>query len=247
MLTLLGDRFAPTAWTVGFFNLPLVEIAKGLSGWREELYGSVVRTAVRGSLPELLKYLEPLTLRVRPRELLVQTTNPAWTAYFDCFANGTDADPTLAILTERLGCRGVFAQSIPHTLDERSDGQYGAVQFRMYGPDQKAGKYVRAVAALNDGGRWVFYVSGAPQPFEQLQKYSERTVRRRFSSEMLREYCSALGIDVFDEHFYGVRAELVESPLTLSEDFGARGGLSEFTFDENRVRLGLEPGDDVNK
>lgn len=242
MLTLMSDHFAPTTSTIGFFKLPLVEVGRGLSSWRQELNGKVTRTEVSGSVREMLQRLEPLTLVIRPRELLVQTANPAWTAYFDCSANGTDADSTLSVLTEKLRCEGVLAQSMPHTMDRRSDGNFGSVQFRMYGPERAGSAYVRTVAATNDGGKWVFDASGAPRSFEQTDKYSERAIRNRFTSAMLEQYCAALGIEVFNEHFYRGPGLVVESPQMLSEK--VRSGLrqpSEYTFETNQKRLGIRP------
>lgn len=42
MLTLMSDHFAPTTSTIGFFKLPLVEVGRGLSSWRQELNGKSI-------------------------------------------------------------------------------------------------------------------------------------------------------------------------------------------------------------
>jgi hypothetical protein len=61
---------------------------------------------------------------------------------------------------------------VPHTL--RGDqGRYGSVMLGVYGPERpgKSSNTVRALAAANDGGRWVFEQSGESFPFEQVEKY----------------------------------------------------------------------------
>jgi hypothetical protein len=48
-------------------------------------------------------------------------------------------------------------------------------------------------------------VEGDPLPFEKPEYYQARRVRDRFTDAMLEEYCRALGIDLFNENFYGPR------------------------------------------
>ena len=116
-------------------------------------------------------------------------------------------------MARTLGCRGLRVVAVPHTL--RGDkGRYGAVMLTVYGPNQVTGpKYLRVLAAMNDGGRWVFEASGEPFPFEKLEHYQARRVRDRFTFDMLKDYLHHLGLSPFDEHFYlpeGESAWLVE-------------------------------------
>jgi hypothetical protein len=55
----------------------------------------------------------------------------------------------------------------------------------------------------NDISGWQFRATGNPQPFEKSDRYLAEKKAERFTSEMLDEYCHALGIDLFDESFYG--------------------------------------------
>lgn len=50
--------------------------------------------------------------------------------------------------------------------------------------------------------RYYFEAFGPEQPWENTNAYSLRRKRDRFTPEMLRGYCLALGIDVFDTSFY---------------------------------------------
>lgn len=69
--------------------------------------------------------------------------------------------------------------------------------------------YVRSITAHAEDGRWSWYVNGEPQPFERVERYSERLVRKRFDRQLLLEYLAAVGIAADDEAFYGSGA-LVE-------------------------------------
>ena len=147
MRTLLSDRFAPITSAIGFLEIGLDQASDALLTWRCRLHGGAKATELREPLAEALGSLEPLTLGVRPRELLVATTSP-WTAYFDCGANGGDPVSTIGYLCRVIGCRGVVAVSIPDTAGTKHErpGRYGAVQFELYGADMTEFlNYIRTV------------------------------------------------------------------------------------------------------
>ncbi|HEX8700699.1 MAG TPA: hypothetical protein VF815_17745 [Myxococcaceae bacterium] len=102
--------------------------------------------------------------------------------------------------------------AVPHTL--RGDkGRYGAMMLDVFNPHPTGPRYLRALGASNDGGRWVFDSSGEPFPFEKLERYQARKVRDRFTFDMLKDYLHHLGLSPFDESFYlpeGEPAWLVE-------------------------------------
>lgn len=214
MITLLSERFAPITSRSGFLEVPLEVAAEGLRAWRQQLHGRAKAVPVGGILAEMLGHLPPLTGGVRPRELLVGTARDRWTAYFDCGFQGTDAVSTVGYLAEALKCQGLALDSTPHTLGTglETPGRYGAVQFELFGPLQTDFlNYVRTISAAHDGSRWCFDADGAVQAFEHPDRYQARTVRDKFTSEMLAEYAAALGVRPFDESFYADRGVLVET------------------------------------
>lgn len=231
MLTLLADRHAPITSSLGFLELPLNEAAEGLLTWRKRLHGRVTRHDVHGALPKLLDLLPPLIGGVRPRELLVGTENDRWTAYFDCGLQGSDPVSTVGHLSQELGCRGMVAVSIPHTKD-----RYGSVQFQLYGPvETDFLNYVRTISASYDT-RWQFDASGEVQPYEQVERYDARRVRDKFTSEMLADYATAIGVRPFDESYYADHGVLVTSKLRVP-----RNGLV-LSLAEAQERHGILPG-----
>ncbi|MBN1204748.1 MAG: hypothetical protein JXB05_07470 [Myxococcaceae bacterium] len=106
----------------------------------------------------------------------------------------------------------------------------------MYGPHLNAwhNTTVRALAAANDGGRWVFEQFGEPFPFEKVEQYQARKVRDRFTFEMLKDYLRHLGLSPFEEDFYlpeGAPAWLVEKtgPLVRAR--------KEYTLEHARAEV----------
>lgn len=238
MRTLLSDRFAPVTSAIGFLQTPLETAADALLTWRRRVTDGATAAELHEPLSDALRRLEPLTLGVRPRELLVATTSD-WTARFDNGAHGGDPVSAVGYLCRVIGCHGVVVTSIPDTAGTKHEtpGRYGAVQFEFYGPDMREFlNYIRTVEAVNDGGRWVFGADGEVQDFEDPEAYRRRRKRDRFTSDMLAEYTAALGLRPFDEDFYAPRAVLVESEQPLPE------GCPEMTLAEAQARQGIVPG-----
>ena len=242
MRTLLSDRLAPVTSSTGFLCAPLDTVAAGLAAWRRDLHGHVATRAVSGSLTDLVRHLEPLTGGSAARELLVSTRSRTWTAFFDCSLTGTDANAAVGQLCLRLGCTGVAITAVPHTLGTglETQGRYGAVQMTLYGPLKTDWlNQVRCISVAHDGNRWRFDADGTEQDFETPSAYTRRKIRDRFTTDMLAEYCAALGIEPFDEAFYGPSGVLVTSDAPTAPDgkilrlaeaqawFGIRPGANE--------------------
>jgi len=202
--TLLDDQFAPITSTAGFLEAPLSEVGAAFDKWNRALRKRAVVTPLAEPFPKVLHRLEPLTQAVAPRNLLLATRS-GWTAYFDNGWRGTDAGPPVGYLTTVLKCRGLAVTCVPHTVskqDRKRVMRYGAVQFHLFGPEEReCGNYIRAIDAVNDGGRWVFETSGTMRAFEQPERYEERLIRHRFTADMLEAYCASLGVLYFDPDF----------------------------------------------
>lgn len=239
MRTLLSDRLAPVTSSIGYLNVPLDTAAAGLLAWRRDLYRHADARPIQGPLPDLVQHLEPLTGGSRARELLVATRSPEWTAYLDCLLTGTDADTVVSQLCLNLGCKGVSVAAVPHTLGTglEPQGRYGAVQMTLYGPLRTSWlNQVRSISVAHDGSRWRFDADGTEQDFETPSLYTRRKIRERFTSDMLAEYCAALGIEPFDEEFYGPSAVLLTSDVPI-----APGG-KVLRLPEAQAWFGIRPG-----
>jgi hypothetical protein len=233
MTTLLNNSLAPLTLQIGFWEAPLMKVSEEYLRWVRPHYRAVDTENLEADLRSALLHLPPLS--TPGRRFLLLSTDSQWTAYFDNGRNGPDARSPIAYLTEKLGCRGVIATCIPHTLATESGtgkGTYGAVIFELFGPTQTEFlNYERSISVAYDGGKWRFDVQGKVQPFEEIGRYSARKIAERFTPEMLQRYCNALGIRVFDQDFYGGRGLLVvvRDPLP--------SGSKEVSLDEARKQL----------
>ena len=204
---LLEDRWAPVTSTMGFLELGAEQAAQAFATWQRGLMAprgiTVGVLPVTGTLEQVLSSLLPLASGETQRELFIPTRS-AWTAYLENGWTGTDAVSPMRYMTRWLGCRSMRVVAVPHTLRKHQGGRYGAVMLDVFGPEQPGTihNYVRALEVANDGGRWVFDQSGAPFPFEQVEKYQARRVRDRFTFEMLKDYLRHLGLAPFEEDFY---------------------------------------------
>ena len=138
-----------------------------------------------------------------------------------CSRTGSDAPGVISRAAPAVpGCRRKIH---PHIWkgEVGVTGTYGIVQFELFAPQPREFlNYERSVGALHDGTRWCFEVQGTVQPYEEVDQYSARKIRDRFTPEMLERYCSALGIRIFDETFYRGPGLLVvnQDPLAYSSD-----------------------------
>jgi len=215
---LLEDRWAPVTEEMGFLELDAEQAAQAFATWQRGLatsQGSTIEVLpVSGTLEQVLSRLLPLTGGETLRRLFISTCS-AWSAYVSSQWTGTDAASAMSVMAARLSIRCLRVVAVPHTLRKHGGGRYGAVMLEVFGPRQPGqfNNYVRALAAANDGGRWVFEQSGEPFAFEQKEKYQERRVRDRFTFEMLKDYLRHLGLSPFEEDFYmppGSRAWLIQ-------------------------------------
>lgn len=177
---------------------------------------------LQGGLRENIAVLEPLTSAVRPRELVVATKNPEWTAIFDCGLTGGDPVSSVGFLSRSLQLQGVVVVSIPDSSDDHHrDRRPAARQFEMFAPIRTGFlNYVRTVSVVQDGAKWRFDANGTIQDFEDVEAYARRKVADRFTPSMLVDYADALGLRPFDDDFFPGPSALVTNPSTLPS--GAR-------------------------
>lgn len=62
---------------------------------------------------------------------------------------------------------------------------------------------IRSIATGAQDGRWYWYESGSPLPFEETSRYRARRKRDRFDRAVLLTYLEALGIPAGEDSAYG--------------------------------------------
>jgi hypothetical protein len=227
---------APFTFRIGFLKADLGSVADAVYEWLQGLR-PVSRRSLRGPLGDALRHLPPLAVVCRQRALLVRARR-GWTAVYDSGAEGGDVLAIISMMADRLACTGVIATNAPHLDLPARPGRvamWGSVQFSVYERVvPRTYNIKRGVAVIEDGGRWEFSATGDPMPFEEVEQYSAKRRRDRLTPAMLERYCRALGIDLYVRSFYSEDSVLIA-------DTGRVQGIEEFTLEEARKRLGLDP------
>ena len=234
---LLGDRYAPVTSSFGFLRADLEAVSETLRAWREQLHGAATATRLDDDVEQALRRLEPLTTGVLPRELVIGTRDPEWTAVVDCTIPFGNEVATVAHLSKALLTQGLAVTSKPSVKGAGDrPARYGARQFQLFGPLQtEFSNYVRSISVTQDGSRWRFDANGTVQDFEDKAAYERRLVRERFTSRTLVDYCAALGLAPFDDAFYTGPITLVENSQQPSPH-----GLA-LSLAEAQQRWGIDP------
>ena len=205
MKYLLDNKLAPLTFSWGFLEAPVEAVNNSYVSWQKKILQSVKVQAINLSLTEALRKLEPLD--TGSQRVLFLSTKGNWTACFDNGAKGGNPATFVGELAERLKCRGLAVGCVPNTLtksDRGKLGTWGAVKFTLFGPEARQHLNIeRSVSVINDVRGWKFDAIGTVQPFEQVDRYAAKRIAERFTPEMLEEYGRALGIELFDENFYG--------------------------------------------
>jgi len=206
---LLGNQFAPTTYRIGFLETSQKRFLDSMIEWFESRSLVPVVNSFKGDLEELLPHIQPL--KMPPSRFLILSTKSEWSAYLDNGSTGTDPISTVGYVSRTLKCRGLAVSCIPNTFDKKIGcGTYGSTKFELFadGPREFL-NYERSIAATNDGGKWVFVETGAKQDYEETERYRLRRIVDRFTPGMLGRYCTAMGIQLFDNEFYGPNASLL--------------------------------------
>jgi len=217
---LLNDEFAPLTYQVGFLEAPLENTLERFLKWQSEIGAEFDRQPRHerfvGSLQQALARLEPLT--TPPTKVLLMETRSQWTAFFDNGLRVSDPESPVGHLCTILPSRGVVVHCTPDRSQARDRDAlriYRIVSFRMFVSHQTSWlNQERAVVAMNDGGLWLSLLMDTTTS-EEPESYKARRIADRLTGEMLDRYCKALGIMVFDDAFYGMKAALINTVQKL--------------------------------
>jgi hypothetical protein len=208
---LFGGELAPVTFSWGFVEAPFDLYCENLLAWWNYISIEFEAVTVDEDVRCALRRLEPL--QTPQNRYLVLDTKSRWTAVFNNGLRTSDLAGPVGHLSDKLNCRGLEISCIPdrsYVNQKDAVRTFGSVSFKLFGPGPTDWlNRIRTVAAMNDGGKWIFISEGLPQPYEDQQQYQKRKIVDRFTCEMLRAYCEALDIKLFDPGFYGTHGLLV--------------------------------------
>lgn len=179
----------PVTYDFGLIRADIDAVAAAYVRMYEDAGVKHPTTWVSGLPEDCFALLEPLSYP--PRKELFLATAFGWTGYLRNSTRGSDPSFPMYKLSGAFGVTALRACVTP------PGALYQGVILEVYDTPQAGGDtygYRRSIAAMNDGGRWVFEQSGAPFAFEDTARYDARKKRDRFTSEMLLSYLACLGI-----------------------------------------------------
>lgn len=189
-----------TTETIGLFRCD----ANQLAAWLVTMLGEKwsLRPGGWDSIEALGAFLDPRG----PKSRYVLLPWGGWTVMLTDGPLGTDPGLFPSRAASRYGCTAIRA-----TAAEPSPDRFGAVILEVFDPSSTDGlaRCRRAIAAADDGGRWVFIDEGTPFDFEDLSAYGRRRIRDRFTPAMLRGYLHELGVPV-DHDIDLANAQVIE-------------------------------------
>lgn len=182
------DHWWPVTYDYGLIRSDIESVVHGRQKAYSDAGLQITVTTLDTPLADCLSALEPLS--PAPTKELYLATTFGWTAFFANGCRGSDPSLPMRQLAEALGTMAVRACA------KREIARFLGIILEVYdseGGDADAYGYRRTIAAMNDGGRWVFEQSGIPFPFEDMSQYDAPRFRDRFTKAMLAAYLEGLG------------------------------------------------------
>lgn len=170
-----------------------------IKGDREEIL-SAVHEALISYGKKLLSYNAPLNLDLtdvhhNPVVLKCQLWTPDNSEGVACFSNLEDGMPFLVYRLMKI--RPLEITRVSLELDIDCEFNYAMRVFHHIDIDDNE-RYVRVM----QDPKWDFWEQGERLPFEQVDKYSERFIKKRLTNEMILDYALALGWDLRSPDFW---------------------------------------------
>lgn len=219
-MALLNNRYAPITFRIGFIKGSLEEVVKRYVGWQHLILRIVSRERLVGGLDEKIDKLLPLD--EAGERVLFTATRSEWVAVFDNRLTGGIADSIVAVLSEKLGQKGLILEDVPNTFDESKPigqrGLWGRRSIALYGLQESTGVWgvTRSVSVSNDVSGWRFEQRGTPWIFEETQHYSKGAIRSRLDSGLVERYLQNFGLRIYEDVFYEGQAVLARSRFPLN-------------------------------
>lgn len=207
----ITSRWSPVTNDFGLIEADPNKVADEMQKWWKEIGYRLRVKRKQAGLEELLCQLEPLN-HVLNKTLLV-ASKYKWTAVYRNGFNGSDPSSIMSVLSKRMQVRAMRVCSTP------SNAVFPATAWVVYDPRNNKDPYGvcrRAIAAINDGGRWVFEQFGQPFEFENTAAFTARRKKDRFTHEILMQNLSHFGVHDLGDALFQRTSSL--SGIVLSRD-----------------------------
>lgn len=202
---LLDDKLFPLLKDMAFIHADRDTAAKAWLDFKGPLLRAhgveFSSTVVRGSLEQVVRQLEPLSMPTPERYLIVPCRN-GWSLTLDNGAFGSDASSLLYGTVTRTRQRGVRLCITAPFTKKTGKRRILTVLWSIVEPGDGMTERITRSLAVQKEGSWHWDNAGEPLSFEETASYDAKRVSERFTPEMLVRYAKALGIDAYNEDFY---------------------------------------------
>lgn len=170
-----------------------------IKGDRDEILEAVHKAIVSYERKEM-SYDAPLNLDLtdvhyNPPAIKCQLWTPENSEGIACFANLENGIPFLSYRLMKIRQFEITQVCLEFDID--SEFNYAMRVFHHI----DINGYERYVRVMQDP-KWDFWEQGERLPFEQVEKYSERVIKKRLTNDMILDYALALGWDLRSPDFW---------------------------------------------
>jgi hypothetical protein len=202
---ILGNRFAPITFRIGFIQAGLDNVLEQYVRWNHIILRTVSKKPIDGALSQKLEGILPLD--DMGQRLLFTSTKSSWVAIFDNGFRGGQTSNTVAVVSERLNTLGLMYEDVPNTFSKsnraEAKGAWGLLALAGYGVTEHGIWGInRGLRLQNDVSGWEFHQKGKPWPFESVERYETRRTTRRIDRALMVSYLAEFGIRVYEDEFY---------------------------------------------
>ena len=170
-----------------------------IKGDRDEILEAVHKAIVSYERKEI-SYDAPLNLDLtdvhyNPPAIKCQLWTPENSEGIACFANLENGIPFLSYRLMKIRQFEITQVCLEFDID--SEFNYAMRVFHHMDINGNE-RYVRVM----QDPKWDFWEQGERLPFEQVEKYSERFIKKRLTNDMILDYALALGWDLRSPDFW---------------------------------------------
>lgn len=170
-----------------------------IKGDRDEILEAVHKAIVSYERKEM-SYDAPLNLDLtdvhyNPPAIKCQLWTPENSEGIACFANLENGIPFLSYRLMKIRQFEITQVCLEFDID--SEFNYAMRVFHHIDINGNE-RYVRVM----QDPKWDFWEQGERLPFEQVEKYSERFIKKRLTNDMILDYALALGWDLRSPDFW---------------------------------------------
>jgi hypothetical protein len=188
---------------------------------------SVEKKYLTGSLKDVILQTMPY---LYPKKILFIPTKSNFTAYTN---NDMDVESGARYIVAKQLNKKVINVIVYINMFGKVVNGWGGGVFSYYSEDYHNPK---RLLELSWDGKWGFHQYGEPLPFEEIDKYKEKSAKDRFTPEMLDDYCKHFGIDFFNEDFYMPQGS---RSIMIQYNFKDLKGNKPISLEEHREHYGL--------